>query len=726
MKIIAQNYKDGSLTLLDLPVPAVKAGGVLVKSRFSVISAGTEMMKVSESKLSLLGKARARPDQVRKVAQTLAQLGPAATIQKVMNRLDSYTPLGYSLSGVVQATGAEVDGFPVGQRVACGGNQFALHAEANWVPVNLTVPVPDSVSDEQAAFATVGAIALQGFRQSELKLGETALVIGLGLLGQILVNILKAAGVHCFGIDVDPSRCHLAVKGGAIACAAPDTPEFLAMLHEMQLATGGAGADCVFLMAGGKSNQPMEMAIEYLRDRGRIVDVGKCKLDLPWNDGMRKEAELRFSRSYGAGRYDPLYEDHGIDYPIGYVRWTEKRNMAAFIDLIARGSVDLQPLIDGIYDFDTAVDVYERMNEGALKGIGVLFRYPDTEVADYKPVSASATIMTATPKKHVRIGSIGCGNYAASMLMPHLKRRPDVTLAAVATTTSLSAANAQKKFGFAHISTDTEQILNNPDIDAIMILTPHASHAGLTAAALRTGKPVYVEKPLAVSVEGLGQVLKAARESGNDRLMVGFNRRFAPLLIRLREAAGGGAGSQLFQYRVNAGPSPKEGWYGDRSHQGGRFNGEGGHFIDTASWWLGAVPVSVSARATGDDPDNLTVVINYDNGSVASISYMTQGDPRYPKELIEVAAHGTMGKLDNFTAAEFWRGGKRQRWRGSLDKGQKTEMAAFVEAVLAGAAMPVPFATLIETTAATLAVERSVATGMTVSLQEIIKAAQEA
>lgn len=720
MKIIAQNYKNGSLTLLDLPSPAVKVGGVLVKSRYSVISAGTEMMKVSESKLSLLGKARARPDQVRKVMQTLAQQGPLATWAKVMNRLDSYTPLGYSLSGVIEAVGAEVDGFKAGQRVACGGNQFALHAETNWVPVNLCVPVPNGVTDEQAAFATVGAISMQGFRQSELKLGETALVIGLGLLGQILVRILRAAGVHTFGIDINAARCSLAVKGGAIASAAPNTADFSALVQEIQLLTGDVGVDCAFITAGGKSNQPTELAVELLRDRGRIVDVGKCGLDLPWNEGMRKEIELRFSRSYGPGRYDPIYEEQGIDYPIGYVRWTEKRNMAAFLDLIARGHIDLSPLIDGIHDFDDAVNVYEDMNAGRLTGIGILFRYKTEQVLRNNHIPPPA-IVHPKPSGTACIGAIGCGNYAASMLLPHFKGRSDVALVEVATTTPLSAANAQKKFGFARVCTDGKRILEDPDIDAVMILTPHGSHASLASEALRAGKAVFMEKPLAISVEGLGAVLKAAKESGNDRLMVGFNRRFAPLLGTLRHAFGQNGAPQFLHYRVNAGPLPPEGWYGDRARHGGRFVGEGCHFIDSASWWLGARPTGVMACSTANDNDNMTVVIDYDNGSIATIHYMTEGDPRYPKELMEVAAHGMSARFDNFSSAEIWREGTRKRWRSfSPDKGQKAEMEAFLKAVNGGLEMPIPFSSLIETTAVTLAAERSAASGTRVEVAKVI------
>ena len=376
MKQIAQNYKSGEIALLDVPVPACRSGGVLVRSDFSLISMGTEAMKIHESKLSLIGKARARPDQVKKVIETVTQLGPVATYKKVMNRLDSYTPLGYSLSGVVVAVGERCEEFRVGQRVACGGNQFALHAEYNWVPKNLCVAVPDNVSQLHAAFTTVGAIAMQGFRQSDARLGETACVIGLGLVGQILVQILRAAGVQVVGIDVSKERCELAERCGAAACGIPGDPSFDRAKARLGGLSGGAGADHVFLTAGGNTNQPVEVAAELARDRARVVDIGKCKLDLPWTAYYEKELDVRFSRSYGPGRYDPNYEERGIDYPIGYVRWTERRNMECVLDLVAAGRLDFDAITSDVVPFDDAAAVYEKINRGELQGLGVVFRYP--------------------------------------------------------------------------------------------------------------------------------------------------------------------------------------------------------------------------------------------------------------------------------------------------------------------------------------------------------------
>ncbi len=376
MKQVVQNYKSGELAVLDVPVPGCKPGGVLVRTVYSLISTGTELMKVSEAGMSMLGKARSRPDQVAKVMQSVATNGLPATYRKVMGKLDSYTPLGYSLCGVVEQVGAGVDDVKVGDLVACAGNEHALHAELNWVPKNLYTPVPDGLAPRHAAFGTVGSIALQGVRQGEPQLGEVALVIGLGLIGQLVVQLLTAAGVRVVGADPDPARCELAARLGAVACGDPGSAAVEAAVAEL---TGGHGVDQVYLAAGGGSNQPVELAAHLARDRGRVVDIGKCRLDLPWNAYYEKELDVRFSRSYGPGRYDPEYELAGRDYPIGYVRWTERRNLACFLDLLARGRVDVEPLVSHIAAFEDAVETYRRLKDGELKAVAVLFRYPEAE-----------------------------------------------------------------------------------------------------------------------------------------------------------------------------------------------------------------------------------------------------------------------------------------------------------------------------------------------------------
>ena len=531
MKQVAQNYKSGELAVLDVPAPACKPGGVLVRSLYSLISTGTEMMKVSEARMSLLGKARARPDQVRKLVDSVAQQGAVSTYKKAMNRLDSYTPLGYSVCGVVVEVGAGAEQFSVGQVVAAAGNEFALHAELNWVPTNLCVPVPDGVAAEHAAFATVGAIAMQGVRRAEVALGETACVIGLGLIGQLVVRLLVASGVQVVGLDVVAARCRAAEKAGALACAAPDEAGLNEIEQVMLSRTGGLGADHILLAAGGDSNGPVEVAARLARDRARVVDIGKTRLDLPWNAYYEKELDVRFSRSYGPGRYDDRYELEGVDYPAGYVRWTERRNLACFLDLLADGSVDIGSLISGTYPIEDAADVYSRLGAGSLEGIGFLLSYrsaPDAEEPE-RTIQGSAHSEPAvvsqprTPRSaDVRIGFVGAGNYATSMLLPHLRDNSEVELVSVATTKSLSGLNAQRKFGFATITTSVETVLDDDTLDAVFIVTRHHSHAGLVCEALKRGRAVFVEKPLALSedqlVSGSGNGQRERQRPNHGRL----------------------------------------------------------------------------------------------------------------------------------------------------------------------------------------------------------------
>jgi predicted dehydrogenase len=724
VKQVVQNYKSGELTLLDVPVPECKPGGVLVRSAYSLISTGTELMKVSEAGMSMLGKARSRPDQVAKVMQSVATNGVPATYRKVMGKLDSYTPLGYSLCGVVEQVGAGIDDVKVGDLVACAGNEHALHAELNWVPKNLYARVPDGLAPRHAAFGTVGSIALQGVRQGEPQLGEVALVIGLGLIGQLVVQLLAASGVRVVGGDPDPARCELAERLGAAAAGDPASAAVEASVAEL---TGGHGVDQVYLAAGGGSNQPVELAARMSRDRGRVVDIGKCRLDLPWNAYYEKELDVRFSRSYGPGRYDPEYELHGRDYPIGYVRWTERRNLACFLDLLARGSVDVEPLISHIADFDDAVETYQSLKDGELKAVAVLFRYPDqVEEAEAPSVAVPAVNVKPTPvraaRTPVRLAFVGAGNYATSMLLPHLVQRDGVELSTVVTTTALSAANAQRKFGFTEATTDLDAVLGDKSVDAVFVVTRHSSHAELTRKALLAGKTVFVEKPLALTEDELAGVLAAVEESGNDRLQVGFNRRFAPLLREARQRFGARSGPANLRYLVNAGRLQHGSWYLQQGTEGSRFAGEGGHFIDTASWLLDADPVSVYAVATSGDED-LQVVLRYPDGSTATISYVTTGPAGFPKETLDLVADGRALRLDDFVRASLYSdgGAGRKRWVSSRlpkarDKGQNAELAAFVKAVRTGGPMPVPLQSLVATTAATLAVRTGLAGGAPVTL----------
>jgi predicted dehydrogenase len=680
------------------------------------------MMKVSEASKSLVGMARARPDQVRKVLDSVSQQGALATYKKVMNRLDSYTPLGYSLCGVVTEVGRGAEEFKAGQLVAAAGNEHALHAEYNWVPVNLCAAVPAGVPPEHAAFSTVASIAMHGVRRAEVQLGETAAVIGLGLVGQLVVRLLVAAGVKVVGIDPVADRCRLAEKGGAALCGPPADEGMDEVLRELGEITSGRGADHVFLAAGGSSNGPVEAAVRLARDRARVVDIGKMRLDLPWNAYYEKELDVRFSRSYGPGRYDERYELEGVDYPPGYVRWTERRNLECFLDLLARKELEVETLVSGVFPMADAAKVYADLKSGELKAVGVLLEYPAPSADAATPVTSRVLpavkaprsrrpLRVATANGQLAAGFIGAGNYASSMLLPHLARLSTVRLAHVATNRSLSAVNAQRKFGFAIASTRADTLLEDASLDAIFIVTRHRTHADLVCRALETGKAVFVEKPLALTLDEVDRIAEVVATTGNDRLMVGFNRRFAPLLVRMKKEFGAGRASAT-RYLVNAGPLAAGSWYLNEEAEGSRFAGEGGHFIDTLSWWADSLPEEVYA-IRGPEKDDVQATIRFASGSSGTITYLTAGSSRYPKETLDATGGGHSARLDNFRKATIWTGRRQSSAasRGGQDKGQRAELAQFVATSLAGAPMPIGIDSLLAVTKATIAIGDSLISG---------------
>jgi predicted dehydrogenase/threonine dehydrogenase-like Zn-dependent dehydrogenase len=712
MKQIAQNYKSGELSVLDVPTPVCRPGGVLVQSLFSLISTGTEMMKLAEAKMSMVGKARARPDQVRKVLDTVSQQGAVATYKKVMNRLDSFTPLGYSLCGVVVEVGPGAEEFRVGDLVAAAGNEYALHAEYNWVPSNLCAVVPKGVLPEHAAFSTVGAIAMHGVRRAEVQLGDTACVIGLGLVGQLVVRLLVASGVRVTGLDVLEERCRAAEQAGAALCAPPTDEGIDAVQQALGEISGGRGADHLFLAAGGSSNGPVEAAARLARDRAHVVDIGKTRLDLPWNAYYDKELDVRFSRSYGPGRYDDRYELDGIDYPAGYVRWTERRNLECFLDLIARKEIEVETLISGRFPLDQASTVYAGMASGSVNAVGVLLEYPAPTAEDRpleisRVVSSPAVATRNGSSGRLAIGFIGAGNYASSMLLPNLSRQGNAYLSHVATTRSLSAVNAQRRFGFKTASTTADAVLDDESLDAIFVVTRHHTHADLVCRALETGKAVFVEKPLALTESDLERVIDVIAKTGNDRLMVGFNRRFAPLLAKMQSQFGPPRNATA-RYLVNAGSLAADSWYTNEELEGSRFAGEGGHFIDALSWWTGSLPAEVYALS-GPEKGDVHATVRFQNGSTGTISYITGGNSRYPKETLDAAGAGRSARLDNFRKATVWTGRRQSamKSRGGPDKGQQAQLVKFVEACLTGGPMPIPVESLLATTRATIAVGES-------------------
>jgi len=717
MKSISQNYKTGAIKLQDVDLPALKPGGVLVQTAYSVISAGTEGMKVKEAKLGYLGKARARPDQVKNVINSLRQNGVMATYQKVMNKLDSLTPLGYSLSGTVIAVGDGVTDLKVGQRVACAGAGYANHADVNFVPRNLVVPLSSSVDMQEAAFSTIGAIAMHGFRQADLKLGETAIVIGLGLVGQVLVQVLKAAGITVFGVDLDKAKCKTAEKSGA-AFANSSQDKLVAALSSH---TQTQGADAVFLVAGSSSNALLEQAIHCVRPKGTVVAIGKTKMDLPYSTSFAKEIDFKFSRSYGPGRYDPAYEEGGRDYPYQYVRWTENRNLQAFVDLLDQGALSMDLLINKIYPFGQAADVYEKMSKGNLPGIGILFQYPAVK----KPKTKLKLVPvkdTGKGQASLTFGVIGAGNYANSMLLPHLKRDRRVTLDSVVTTTPLTAADAARKFGFNAHMTDLSAMWKRKSIGSVLIATPHASHAKLTIEALKKGRSVFVEKPLAISFDQLKAVDGAVAKSKGGNVMVGLNRRFSPIFKRMKKQMTPGV-PYTMTYRVHAGKLEGTSWLADSSVQGSRFVGEATHFIDTFLYLTGATVTSVYAarlsptQGQGDENTSVTATFQLSDGSMATLVYVTQGSPKTPKEELEVIGGGKTLRMQNFSRLEILGRGKSTR---SYDgaKGQKQMLATYLDALQQGQPMPISYQDLHNATWATLAAEESLRTGYLVRATE--------
>jgi predicted dehydrogenase/threonine dehydrogenase-like Zn-dependent dehydrogenase len=707
VKQVLQYVRSGELDVVEVPEPVCKSGGVLVRNAASLISAGTEKTIVDFAGKSMIGKARERPDLVRQVIGKMKKEGLGPTIQAVTSRLDQPIPLGYSCAGTVQAVGRGAEEFAVGDRVACAGMGYASHADAVFVPRNLTVRIPEGVSFEDASYVTVGAIALHGIRIADVRLGENVAVIGLGLLGQLTVQMLKATGCRVIGIDLDASKVALARELGADA-AVKRTDDVAGAVASF---TGGTGVDAVIVTAATSSNDPIELAGELCRDRGRVSMVGAVGMDMPRKVYYDKELDLRLSRSYGPGRYDPEYEEKGHDYPIGYVRWTERRNMQEFLRLVAEGKVTPARLTTHRFTIDDAERAYHVISgEAGEPFSGVLLSYP--------PRAAEA--VRTIPLRPVRakggavgIGVIGAGSFARSVLLPRLARSSEVELVGVATATGMNARTTGDKFKFGYCTTDLRQLLDDDRVEAVVIATRHASHPRFVAEALRAGKAVFVEKPLALDEEGLQTVLEAQAETGGV-VSVGFNRRFSPLSARLREAFTG-VGPLALTYRVNAGPIPREHWTQDPHEGGGRIIGEACHFVDLAQYLTGSLPVEVFAHALGGAEgalhDTVAITLRFADGSVASVNYFATGDKAFPKERVEVFGGGGVGVLDDFREVAVSRDGRRTRTRkASQDKGYDEEIAAFLAAVRGGAA-PIPLESLVATTRATFAVEASLRSG---------------
>ena len=706
MKQVLQSYRTGELSVAEVPAPGLEPGCLLVLTAASVVSAGTDRGTLELSQKSLLGKARERPDLVRKVMDRLAREGLLATGKAVLGKLDQPIPLGYSCAGEVVAVGEGVAGFAVGDRVACAGARVANHAELNLVPQNLCARVPAGVSDETAAFATLGAVALQGLRQAAPTLGETFAVIGLGLVGQLAVQLLKANGCAVLGVDLDSDKIELARALGADAVVLRGGP----VADTARALTCGRGVDGVLICAATPSSDPLVLAGELCRDRGRVVAVGAVGMDVPRRPWFDKELTLLQSRSYGPGRYDPAYEERGQDYPLGYVRWTEGRNLDAFLALCAAGRLETGRLITHRFAIGDAQRAYETVTRE--RPIAVVLTYP--RGAGPGLPSRTVQVTAASPREGaVRVGVLGAGAFASGTLLPLLAGAgPAVRLLAIASARGASARHLAARFHFERATTDGDALLRDPDLDAVYILTRHAQHAAQATAALAAGKHVFVEKPPALSEDELVPLLEAARASGR-LLMPGYNRRFAPLALELRQHFAGRRAPLFLQVRVNAGPLPADHWLRD-PREGGRLLGEACHFVDLCAFLCGALPRSVYALGAGDD---VSLTLRFGDGSSATIAYVASSDASAGKERVEVLGDDAFGLLDDFRRLELRRGGARTAARGKLqDKGHRAATAAFLAAVKAGGPCPIALDELAAVSRATFAALESLRSGEVVRL----------
>lgn len=713
---LIQHQSTGELLVADLPAPQCPEGGVLVSVANSLISAGTERTSVSKAQSSLLQRAMKQPQEVKKVFESVRKDGLMATVQKVQNTLDSYKPLGYSASGTVIESRA--DGFLVGDRVACAGNSYAFHAEIVAVPQNLVVKIPDEVSFADAAYTTLGAIAMQGVRQAAVELGMSVAVIGLGLLGQITVQLLKAAGCRVVGLDVNESLFAAATAFGVDATL----PSNRDAVRSIEAFSRGLGVDAVIITAATDSNAPVELAMEIVRKRGMVVVVGAVGMNLPRSPFYEKEVEFRISCSYGPGRYDPSYEEHGNDYPAGYVRWTENRNMQSFLDLVAQGRVNVVAMTTHHFPLDRAAEAYSLItgktpNADGKPYSGIVLDYPRSMPAR---LQRSVQNSTAKPANAVVVGFIGAGAFAQANLLPHLKASNDVNLKIIATPTPVKAKSVQERFGFERCETSAGEVFSDVGVNLVVCASRHDSHGKYVAEALRSGKNIFMEKPLCILPEEL-LTIDEVRQSSTAQVMVGFNRRFSAPLLAMQKFFAHRQDPMSMLYRVNAGAIPPESWIQDPA-QGGRIIGEVCHFIDCMVFLSGSLPVRAFAEGISTSNtkaqrhDTVNISLKFADGSIGTVQYLANGDSAVPKEYYEVFADGKTAQMHNFEALDLAQGRKISRSKFDGTKGHKQEMSALIQAVKSGRTFPIDYEVLRAVTLATFAAEESLRSGLPVNL----------
>ncbi len=708
---ITQYQKTGEICVDELPAPKLRPGGVLVRNAFSLISAGTERTSVETAQASILQKARSRPDLFRQVLDNYNREGLIATYKKVRERLDNFKELGYSSAGVVVESA--VDGIKVGDRVACAGVGYASHAEIVSVPRNLVVKVPDEVGFDEAAFTTVAAIAMQGIRQADVRVGEQVVVIGLGLIGLMTLQLLKASGCRVIGMDVAPRNFDLALTLGCDRCVVSNPDAVL----EVQSFTRGYGADAVVITAATTSNEPVELAIECARKRGTVVAVGTVGMNIPRSPFYEKEINFRISCSYGPGRYDPDYEEGGQDYPLGFVRWTENRNMEAALDMMAQRKLNVGALITHKIPVEQSLRAYDIITGKVQESyLGILIQYSDKSelAACPRRVDLRGLERPASGRRAI-LGFIGAGNFAQSVLMPPLLKLAPC-LRGLATSKPVNAKTTAEKYKFEFCATDATEIIHDKDVNLVFVTTRHDSHARYTVEALRAGKSVFVEKPLALNNEELEAILSAYAEAEQagmaPLLMVGYNRRFSEPVRAIQRLFAGRTEPLVMHYRINAGFTPRTHWM-QHPDQGGRFVGEGGHFVDVMQCLCGALPTSVYAVAPTDrarryNNDNVLVSITFADGSVGTIHYLANGANALEKEYVEVFGESKTARMWNFKKLESAVGRKKSSTSFSGDKGHAGEMKALLDGFESGTGSPVSIESLAATSRATFAALESV------------------
>lgn len=714
MKQVLQNVKTGDVSVTDVPLPTGRPGFVLVRTAASLISAGTERLTVEAAQRSLVSRAVAQPALVKQMIQKARAEGLANTVDAVRAKLASGIALGYSAAGTVMEVGEGVANFRAGDRVACAGVGYASHAEVLSVPKNLCIGLPEQINFESAAFGTVGAIALQGIRLAEPTLGESIVVIGLGLIGQLTVQLLKANGCHVFGIDLDGKKVELAKDSGADDGCAPEDAK-----RRVLDWSRGRGADAVVITAATSSNEPVELAGEISRQKGRVIVVGAVGLNVPRSTFYDRELTFRISKSYGPGRYDPEYEERGHDYPLPYVRWTEARNIEAFLELIAAGSVKVERLITHRFDLEHTEQAYRLITgETNEPYIGVLLKYDSQRPLETR---ISFAAKKSSPARAVRIGMIGAGGYGKGVLLP-LFKSSGAELRSIATASGLSAREVATRFGFSACVSNAEEVLDDQDANLIVIATRHGTHAELAQRALERGRHVFVEKPLALNDEQLDRVLNAAANSAGQ-LMVGFNRRFSPHGIAARNFFANRLAPLSINYRINAGRVPPGHWAQDETEGGGRIIGEVCHFIDFAHFVSGSLTTRVFAEAVASNDANVTsadsvfITLRLADGSNASIAYLAEGDRSLPKERVEVFGGGRSFLIDDFKSATEYANDQAKTTRLRVqDKGQSNEILEVFAVVREGRPAPIALEDLAATTRATFRIRESLRTGLPVEV----------